>query len=58
MALCLRQTRALAPFDAVLIATDHDCSDYEKLVASSRLIVDTRNSTKVVRNGRDKVVLA
>ena len=45
-------------FDAVLITTDHDCFDYEKLVASSKLVVDTRNATKNVKKGREKIVLA
>ena len=48
----------LAQFDAALIATDHDCFDYDALVAGSKLIVDTRNATKAVRSGRHKIVLA
>jgi UDP-N-acetyl-D-glucosamine dehydrogenase len=48
----------VAQFDAVMIATDHDCFDYESLVRWSKLVVDTRNATKAVRNGRSKVVLA
>ena len=47
----------IARFDAVMIATDHDCFDYESLVRWSKLVVDTRNATKAVRNGRSKVVL-
>ncbi|HEV7327352.1 MAG TPA: nucleotide sugar dehydrogenase [Bosea sp. (in: a-proteobacteria)] len=35
---------ALARFDAVLIATDHDDVDYAALVAGSKLVVDTRNA--------------
>jgi UDP-N-acetyl-D-glucosamine dehydrogenase len=34
---------ALAQYDAVLIATDHDSIDYKALVAGSKLVVDTRN---------------
>jgi UDP-N-acetyl-D-glucosamine dehydrogenase len=48
----------VAQFDAVMIATDHDCFDYENLVRWSKLVVDTRNATKAVRGGRNKVVLA
>jgi len=48
----------IARFDAVMIATDHDCFDYESLVRWSKLVVDTRNATKAVRSGRSKVVLA
>jgi UDP-N-acetyl-D-glucosamine dehydrogenase len=48
-ALAGRQSIALRPdavssYDAVLIATDHDCIDYKALVASARLIIDTRNA--------------
>jgi UDP-N-acetyl-D-glucosamine dehydrogenase len=34
---------AIASYDAVLIATDHDAVDYAALVASARLVIDTRN---------------
>jgi UDP-N-acetyl-D-glucosamine dehydrogenase len=34
---------AVAGFDAVLIATDHDAIDYARLAGAARLIVDTRN---------------
>ena len=34
---------ALAGYDAVLIATDHDNIDYGLVAASARLIIDTRN---------------
>lgn len=49
--------RTLSGFDAVLIVTDHDAVDYEALVAHSKLVVDTRNVTKSVRD-RGKIVLA
>ncbi|HEY4114684.1 MAG TPA: nucleotide sugar dehydrogenase [Rhizomicrobium sp.] len=48
----------MAAFDGVLITTDHDCFDYEKMVAWSKLVVDTRNATKAVAEGREKIVLA
>ena len=48
----------LSQFDAVMITTDHDCFDYEALVAWSKLVVDTRNATKMVSRDRDKIVLA
>ena len=35
---------AVAGFDAILIATDHDGIDYAALAASARLVVDTRNA--------------
>ena len=32
--------------DAVIIATDHTAFDYEQIVRSSRLVIDTRNATR------------
>jgi UDP-N-acetyl-D-glucosamine dehydrogenase len=49
---------ALASVDAVLIATDHSNVDYEMVVTHSRLVVDTRNATRNVRSGREKILLA
>lgn len=46
----------LAEADCVVIMTDHSCLDYQDIVANSRLIVDTRNATKSVKCGRDKIV--
>jgi UDP-N-acetyl-D-glucosamine dehydrogenase len=48
----------LAGMDAVLIATDHSDVDYRWVVAHSRLVIDTRNSTAGVREGREKIVKA
>jgi UDP-N-acetyl-D-glucosamine dehydrogenase len=48
----------LAAQDAVLIATDHSAYDYAFVVAHSRLVIDTRNATKGVTAGREKVVRA
>ncbi len=45
----------LASQDAVLIATDHSCYDYEFLVRNARLIIDTRNATKNVAVGHEKI---
>jgi UDP-N-acetyl-D-glucosamine dehydrogenase len=41
--------------DVVVIATDHDCIDYQQLVRDAKLVVDTRNATRNVTFGRDKV---
>ncbi len=46
---------ALAAFDCVLIVTDHSTYDYQWIVDNSRLIVDTRNATKKVKSGRNKI---
>jgi UDP-N-acetyl-D-glucosamine dehydrogenase len=48
----------LAAADAVLIATDHSAIDYDLVVRHSRLVVDTRNATRNVREGRDRIILA
>lgn len=51
-------TDYLAAQDCVLIATDHTSYDYDWIVQTSRLVVDTRNVTRNVKNGREKVVRA
>jgi UDP-N-acetyl-D-glucosamine dehydrogenase len=45
----------LASQDCVLIATDHSAYDYDFIVKHAKLVVDTRNATKKVREGRDKI---
>jgi UDP-N-acetyl-D-glucosamine dehydrogenase len=46
----------LASYDCVLIATDHSSYDYEEIVRNSKLVVDTRNATRHVKQHREKVV--
>lgn len=41
-------------YDAVLIATAHDCMDYQELAKNAKLIIDTRNAVK----GSSKTVKA
>jgi UDP-N-acetyl-D-glucosamine dehydrogenase len=41
--------------DCVLIATDHTAYDYDFIVTHSRLVVDTRNATRNVTHGREKI---
>ncbi len=48
----------LAEQDCVLIATNHSAYDYAFIVAHSKLVIDTRNATKSVREGREKIVRA
>ncbi len=43
--------------DCILITTDHSSYDYNKVVISSKLVIDTRNATKEVRDGRNKIIL-
>ncbi len=42
--------------DAVVIVTDHRSIDYRWLVRQARLVVDTRNATREVKRGRQKIV--
>ncbi|TKJ43940.1 UDP-N-acetyl-D-glucosamine dehydrogenase [candidate division TA06 bacterium B3_TA06] len=48
----------IAKYDVVLIATDHDSLDYAKVVAHAKLVIDTRNATADVKQGREKIVKA
>jgi UDP-N-acetyl-D-glucosamine dehydrogenase len=48
-------TKGVADADVVVIATDHDSIDYAQLVRDAKLVVDTRNATKKVTFGRDKI---
>jgi UDP-N-acetyl-D-glucosamine dehydrogenase len=45
----------LAGQDAVLIVTDHSVNDWNFIVQHARLIVDTRNATRDVTIGREKI---
>nr|WP_281292418.1 nucleotide sugar dehydrogenase [Terriglobus albidus] len=40
----------LDQYDCVVIVTDHSAYDFEKIVAESRLVVDTRNATRGIRS--------
>jgi UDP-N-acetyl-D-glucosamine dehydrogenase len=48
----------LKKHDAVLITTDHTGIDYQWLVTNAPLVVDTRNATREVQTGREKIVKA
>jgi len=50
--------QALSQYDAVLISTAHSSIDYEELVRHAQLVVDTRNATRTVSDGRDKIFKA
>jgi UDP-N-acetyl-D-glucosamine dehydrogenase len=45
----------LAGQDCVLIATDHSAYDHDFIVKHSKLVLDTRNATKTVKEGRQKI---
>lgn len=50
--------KSVASFDAVLIVTAHDVFDYPFIVKHAKLVLDTRNATKDVRDGRDRIFKA
>lgn len=45
----------LAAQDCVIIATDHSAYDYDFVVEHSGMVLDTRNATKCVTAGREKI---
>ena len=45
-------------YDVALICTDHDDVDYAALVEAMPLVVDTRNATRAINHGREKIVRA
>ncbi len=49
---------ALRRADAVLIVTAHSCVDYAWVVQHAPLVVDTRNATRDVKEGREKIIQA
>ncbi|MGA9524227.1 MAG: nucleotide sugar dehydrogenase [Myxococcaceae bacterium] len=48
----------LRGYDAVLILTDHSGVDYGEVVEHANLVVDTRNATRNVGDGRERIVKA
>ncbi|HXC31542.1 MAG TPA: nucleotide sugar dehydrogenase [Verrucomicrobiae bacterium] len=50
-------SKTLASYDCVLIATDHTSYDYPMIVESAQLVVDTRNATRRIARHRNKIVL-
>lgn len=48
---------AVSTADVVVITTDHSGLDYPWVVDHAKLVVDTRNATRGVREGRSKIVL-
>jgi UDP-N-acetyl-D-glucosamine dehydrogenase len=50
-------SKTLAAYDCVLIATDHTAYDYSMVVESAQLVVDTRNATRRIARNRNKIVL-
>jgi len=48
----------LSAQDCILIATDHSAYDWDSVVQYARLVVDTRNATRDLSSGRDKIYKA
>jgi len=48
----------LKKYDVVVISTDHTAYDYNLIVRHAKVVVDTRNATKNVTKGRDKILKA
>ncbi|MCX6143031.1 MAG: nucleotide sugar dehydrogenase [Ignavibacteriales bacterium] len=49
--------KVLQGADCVLITTDHSSYDYDFIVKNARRVIDARNATKNVKEGRNKIVL-
>ena len=47
--------QGVARADAVVIVTDHDGIDYAGVVRGAKLVIDTRNATRDVVSGREKI---
>jgi UDP-N-acetyl-D-glucosamine dehydrogenase len=52
---CQLTDELLKSADCVVIGTNHSCFDYKHIVALSPAIVDTRNATRLVEEGREKI---
>ena len=51
-------TEELTKYDAAVICTNHDNVNYEELVANSKLIIDTRNATELIKNKLGTIIKA
>ena len=49
-------TENLQKQDCIVILTDHDTYDIERIVASAKLVIDTRNATKELHNFKDRII--
>ncbi|HTU35975.1 MAG TPA: nucleotide sugar dehydrogenase [Candidatus Acidoferrum sp.] len=48
--------KRLGSYDCVLIATDHTSYDYDAIVRHAKLIADSRNATRNVKQGKEKII--
>lgn len=49
-------TAEIAKHDCVIILTDHTTYDIRQIVGASKLVVDTRNATKDLREYKDRII--
>jgi UDP-N-acetyl-D-glucosamine dehydrogenase len=42
--------------DCIIILTDHSAYDFRRIIAASKLVVDTRNATKDLHEFKDKII--
>jgi UDP-N-acetyl-D-glucosamine dehydrogenase len=49
-------TAEIAKHDCVIILTDHTAYDIRQIVGASKLVVDTRNATKDLREYKDRII--
>ena len=42
--------------DCIIILTDHSAYDFQRIVAGTKLVVDTRNATKDLQQFKDKII--
>jgi UDP-N-acetyl-D-glucosamine dehydrogenase len=47
---------AIGKYDCVLIATDHSSYDYESIAKNAKLVVDTRNATRRIKQNGNNIV--
>ena len=52
------QEGILSEVDCVVIITDHTAYDYQWIVDKAHLVVDTRNATRNISRGKEKVIKA
>ncbi len=50
--------KMLSEYDCAVVITNHACYDYEMIVSSSNIVVDTRNACAHVKTGKEKVFKA
>ena len=48
----------VSSLDCVLIATNHSAFDWPEIVKNALMVVDTRNATHAVTDGREKIYMA